>query len=382
MKFSSLNKLTGSARPAPGAVAPKELPQAAPATAPRKETTAAAQTFRPSRNLRTPARPAAPEVPFAELDAQARKTYTRVLAQAVELLSRTEQPYTEQYEAIRRVCEQAAEVLKTNPVLLNYTAYSTSGGYLPGHTANTTLLAMAMGQAAGLGGGELNLLGFCAMAHDIGMTAYSHLYNSEVRLTEEEFAEMTLHTEEGIKKLDRIVDIDHKIKDRARRIMMQVHERLDGTGYPDRLSNEDIDPLAQFIGIADAYEALTHPRPWRDALAQPDAIKELLEKEGHGFNAKAIKALIGALSIYPPDSLVALSTKEIARVIKVNKNSLTRPLVEILLDEDFQETAPKKLDLMKYPLTSIERSVSLKELGNRNPGRAAQLELARWWTEW
>lgn len=382
MKFSSLNKLMGSARPAPGTAAPKEPAPAPAAPDAHGKEAAATQTFRPSRAIKTPAQPALPEVPFAELDAQARKTYTRVLAQAAELLTRTEQPYTEQYEAVRRVCEQAAEVLETNPVLLNYTAYSTSGGYLPGHTANTTLVAMAMGLAAGLRGAELNLLGFCSMAHDIGMTAYSHLYNSEVRLTEQEFAEMTLHTEEGIKKLDRIVDIDHKIKDRARRIMMQVHERLDGTGYPDRLSYEDIDPLAQFIGIADAYEALTHPRPWRDATAQPDAIKELLEKEGHGFNSKAIKALIGALSIYPPDSLVALSTKEIARVIKVNKNSLTRPLVEILLYEDFRETAPKTLDLMKYPLTSIERSVSLKELGSRNPGWAAKLELARWWTEW
>lgn len=364
------------------AVQPEEKPAVLPAAAAPQKTAAEPQSFKPSRSLKTPAQLAGPEVPFAELDSQARKVYTRLLSQAAELLNRTEQPYTEQYEAVRRVCGQTADTLKTNPVLLNYASYSTSGGYLPGHTANTTLLALAMGQSAGLEAGELNLLGFCAMAHDIGMTGYSDLYNSETRLSEEEFTEMARHAEDGVKKLDRILDLDHRIKERAKNIVLQVHERLDGGGYPDQISKDDIDPLAQFIGIADAYEALTHPRPWRAAFSPPDAIKELIEIEGRSFNAKAVKSLIGVLSIYPPNSLVALSTKEIARVIRVNKGSLTRPLVEIFLDADFAVVTPKTLDLLQYPLTSVERGVPFGELENRNPEAAARLELASWWTEW
>ncbi|OGS11697.1 MAG: hypothetical protein A2234_08355 [Elusimicrobia bacterium RIFOXYA2_FULL_58_8] len=392
MKFSSLGKLKNI--PAPAAVvqpapvaAPEEKipapePQSQDTAIPAESATPPAQVSRPARTLKTPTPVAAPDVPFEELDARAREIYTSLMAQARELLSRTQQPYTEQYEAVRRGCEAAAEELKTNPVLLNYSAYSTSGDYLAGHTANTTLLALAMGLAARLRPGELSLLGFCAMAHDIGMTAYSHLYNNEARLNEDEFAEMALHAEEGIRKLDRIVDLDYRIKDRAKTVILQVHERLDGGGYPDRLSKEEIDPLAQFIGIADSYEALTHPRAWRAAISPPEAVKTLLEKEGRGFNSKAIKALIGALSIYPPTSLVALSTGEIARVIQVNPGSLTRPLVEIFLDGKFRQTAKKTLNLLKHPLTAIERGVPFKELEKNNPELAASLELAGWWVEW
>lgn len=389
MKFSDLNKLgrplpaRTPAEPAPEAEAGAQFHGGFPLD---EDSTAAASTgpaagTGPSDTVGTKPAPATPEVPFRELDAQARKVYTRLLARAAELLNRTNQSYTEQYKTVMSACLQTAETLKTNPVLLNYASYSTSGDYLPGHTANTTLLALALGRATGLEGSELDFLGFCAMAHDIGMTGFKDLYNLETRLSKEEFSEITLHVEEGAQKIDRIVDLDYKLKDRVKRVILNVHERLDGSGYPDGLSAEKIDPLAQLIGIADVYEALTHPRAWREALNPPDAIKELIEKEGKGFNVKTIKALIAALSIYPPGSIVALSTKEIARVIKVNKSSLTRPLVEIILNANFSEIAPQTLELFKHPLTSIERPVSLHKIQERNPALAAKLELARWWTE-
>ncbi len=324
----------------------------------------------------------APAVPFNELDARAREVYARVLELSGTFLKSVDQPYTEKYEAVLSVCRLVIENLKPGSVLFSYTDHSTAEDYLRGHTANTTIIALAMGLEAGLKESELLLLGFCAMAHDIGMTEYTSLYNRSDRLGEKEFQEMSLHAEAGVAKLDRIVDIDYRIKDRAKRIVLQIHERADGTGYPDRLSDEEIDPLAQFISIADAYEALTHPRAWREAASHPDTVKELVEKEGKGFNAPAIKALLSAVSIYPPGSLVELSSGEIARVIRVTKGFLTKPLVEIILDSQFEQLPPRHLDLFEHPLTSIERSIGLKELAARNPKFAARLEMARWWVEW
>ncbi|OGR43676.1 MAG: hypothetical protein A2X35_08415 [Elusimicrobia bacterium GWA2_61_42] len=323
-----------------------------------------------------------PELPFRELDAQAREVYSRLLDTAGDLLKSINQPYTEKYESVLHACGLAAATLKTNSVLLNYARYSTAEDYLRAHSANTAILALAMGLASDLEPSELRLLGFCAMAHDIGMTEYGDLYGREGRLSEEEFSAITLHTESGVAKLDRIVDLDYKVKDRAKRIIFQTHERADGSGYPDRLSSEDIDPLAQLISVADVFEAMTHPRAWRESANPPDVVKELIEKEGRGFNARAVKALLSAVSIYPPGSLVLLSTGEIARVVKVNKGSLTRPLVEVLLDPDFVPAAPALVDLLEHPLTSIENPVGLAELESRNPKFAAKLELERWWVEW
>lgn len=378
------------AAPAPAAAGPEAQPPAqAPAEAKPADTEAPRAETSRSRSLagrqaqrKDSKNPPAPQVPFRDQDADARAVYARLLAAAGDLLKASDQPYTEKYEVTARACEAAADHLRTNPVLLNYACYATADDYLKAHSANTALIALAMGLSAGLDAAELRLLGFCAMAHDIGMTGYSGLYAREGRLNEEEFSRITLHAEAGAEKLDRIVDLDYKVKDRAKRIVLQVHERLDGSGYPDRLSGESIDPLAQLIGIADVYEAMTHPRAWREAMEAPDVLKELIEREGRGFNSGAVKQLISALSIYPPGSLVALSTGDIARVRRINKGSLTRPLVEVLLNPDFEQVPPHFLDLMEYPLTSIDSPVSLAAVSDRNQKLAAKLELERWWVEW
>ena len=373
------------AEPEPAAPAPEPArPQAAalPQETPRQEAIKMhAGAYKPAPR-REPKPAPKPLPPFRDQDAEAREVYSRLLHQAGELLKGADQAYTEKYEAVVHACSAALDTLKENPVLLNYVSYSTADDYLKAHSANTALLALALGRAAGLDSQELKLLGFCAMAHDIGMTGYADIYNRESRLSEEDFSRLTLHAEAGAEKLDRIVDIDYKIKDRAKRILLQVHERLDGSGYPDRLSREELDPLAQIIGIADVYEAMTHPRAWREAMEPPEVIKELIEREGRGFNSSAVKALISALSIYPPHSLVTLSTGETARVIRINHGSLTRPLVEILLDPEFAPVSGRTLDLMEYPLTSIEAPAGLEEISRRNPKFAAKLELARWWVDW
>ncbi|MDD2805143.1 MAG: HD domain-containing protein [Elusimicrobiales bacterium] len=409
MRFSDLRKLKEEPRrpapekkamtPAPSPVQVEPPPAAAPALAsvqaPAAEVSGQAEPApsKPDLRRRQPgprlmnsqepltASPAS-AVTFSEHEPRAREVYSRLLDQAGAFLKAADQPYCEKYEAVAAACGLVSETLKTNPALLGFTAYSTADDYLRGHTANTVVLALAMGVQAGLEPAELRLLGFCAMAHDIGMTEYSSLYNSETRLGDDEFAEMALHAEAGAAKLDRIVDLDYKIKERARRIVLQTHERADGSGYPDHASDEDIDPLAQLIAIADTYEAMTHPRAWRGPIAPPDAVKELIEKEGRGFNAGAVKLLISVLSIFPPGSLVRLSTGETARVLAVNRGSLTRPLVEKLLDPHYEPAAPVRLDLLAHPLLTIERTTGLDEVALHNPKYAAKLELARWWVEW
>jgi len=397
MRFSDLNKIKAAAAPqakpagrapepapAPPPPAP-EPPKPLPLPQPPREERAESAAQQPSltRRRRELEKNAAPkELPFPELEARAKEVYSRLLLQVDSFFKAVDEPYCEKYEAALAACVLASGELKTNPYFLGCTAYSTADDYLRAHTANTVLISLAMGLEAGLDGGELGLLGFCALAHDIGMTGYSALYNRQERLSEEELEEMTLHAEAGAAKLDRIVDLDYKIKERARRIILQIHERADGTGYPDRLSNEDIDPLAQLISIADAYEAMTHPRSWREALPPPEAVKELIAREGGGFNAGAVKLLISVISMYPPGSLVELSTGETAQVLRVNRGLLTRPVVRILLTKDGGQAEPRLDDLKQHPLVSIERTVSAGRLAELNPKYAARLELARWWTDW
>lgn len=324
-----------------------------------------------------------PQRPFGQLDLEARDIYGRLLLATREFIIQADHPAAVEYGKITGICDLTSETLKTNPVLLNYVAFSTADNYLYAHTANVIILSQAIALDLGLPQEDTRLLSFCAMAHDWGMTGFRELSSKKEYLTDAEFSQVALHVETGIARLDNLTDIDSRLKERVKKIVCQVHERVDASGYPFRLPGKEIDLLAQIIGTADVYEAITHPRTWREAMNPAEAIKQFLEqKRGPKFNLKILKALIHILSIYPPSSLVALSGGETARVIKLRKGSLTRPLVEILLDADSAPVQNLVLDLYDHPLRdAIVRTVSLAELKEKNPEFASGLEAARWWVE-
>jgi len=320
--------------------------------------------------------------PFRELDAQAREIYSRNMALAKELIGQIDRGYVEKYESIMRQAEFNSQALSANPVLLSYTRYATADDYLYAHSANVAVISQAMGLVLGLERSAVNFLGFCAMAHDLGMIDHAKLAKHEGRLTDAEYSEIMLHSEAGAARIDRFLDMDARLKEQAKKTILQVHERIDAGGYPGRLTNEEIGFPAQIIGIADVYEAMSHPRSWRPAGHPHNVMKHLIDKEGHGFNSRVVKALIEVFSIYPPGSLVALSTGEIANVVQVNPGSLTRPVVSVLLDPDFSPALPRLVDLLEHPLTGIERIVEEEELLARNSKFAAKQELERWWVDW
>ncbi len=356
-------------------------PVVMPASSPNKASSER-PISRKDRQRRDEAAARAAERPFRELDAQAREVYARNVSIAKELLNQAGQPYIEKYERIVRMAELNSQTLFENSLFLGYTNYATADNYLYAHSANVAIISQAIGMVMGLEKSLVNFLGFCAMAHDIGMSDYAEMVSSAERLSDEDYSSVMFHSEVGAAKIGRLLDMDYRLKERAQKVILQVHERGDASGYPNSLMNEEIDILAQIVGIADVYEAVSHPRPWRPAIHPHTAIKRLIDREEKGFDSKVIKAIIEVLSIYPPGSLVALSTGEIASVIKINKGSLTRPVVAVLLDGDFEPVSTRLIDLMEHPLKGIERIVEESELVARNPNFAARQELARWWVEW
>jgi len=322
-----------------------------------------------------------PRKPFVQLELEAEEIYRGLLAAAREYMIYPDRPRGGAYEEIAAVCDPSLETLKTNTVLLNYISFSSAENYLYAHTANVVVLSQAIALDLKLSQDEIRLLSFCAMAHDWGMTEYRELSSKKEYLTDAEYSRVALHVEAGVARLDNLADMDPRLKERSGKIVRQVHERVNAGGYPFRLRGKEIDLLAQILGAADVYEAMTHPRSWREAFSPAEVVKQFIERRGgQEFNPQILKAIIHVLSIYPPASLVALSSGEIARVIKLRKGSLTRPQVEILLDADFVPVQGPVLDLYEDPLRAgIVRPVSLAELKRIHPESAAGLEAARWW---
>ena len=323
-----------------------------------------------------------PRRPLEALEEDASLAYARTLKAARDLINGLDGPFLDGYARAMAALDVNYTLLAEGPLLLKYTFHATADSYLYAHSANTAIIAQAAGLALGLGEADLRLLAFGALAHDAGMTEFEAMVSREGKLVSDERDRLRLHPELGADKLDRLLDIDHRDKERLKRIISQTHERADGSGYPAGLAAEAIDPLAQIIAAADVYEALTHPRSWRGPMDPHAAMKEMIDKYAAVFGQRAVRGLVSALTVYPPNSFVRLSTGETARVIMVNRRSLTRPAVEILLDADFAEMTPQEINLAEHPLTAVEREVPWSELAAKAPAFAARYELSRWWRDW
>lgn len=320
-----------------------------------------------------------PHKSFDQLDLEASEIYGLLLAEAREILIQSDSPYAQKRINIPDLCVLSLKTLKANPVLLTYATSTSTENYLYAHTINVTILCQAMALDQGLPLDDTLLLSFCAMAHDLGMTELEEIYSKKEYLNDSEFSRITRHVDAGIEKLDRITDMAPHLREKAKNILRQTHERDDSSGYPLRLPGKEIDLLAQIIGAADTYEAMTHPRRWREAYHPCEVVRQFIEGD-RKLGLKVTRSLIRTLSIYPPSALVKLSTGEIARVVMPRKGLLSRPLVEVLLGPDSFPIRPYILDLsVQLVHHSIKRPVSKSELKNRNPEFFSQLESSGWW---
>ena len=193
-------------------------------------------------------------------------------------------------------------------------------------------------------------LGMCALVHDIGMLTVPDEVLGKPTLSTEEFQTLRNHPFES----QRMVNQFGGEFGWMGKVAVQVHERQDGSGYPLGLKGDEIHETAQIIGLADTYEAMTHPRADRKARVTYNALSEIIDVRNSLFNPDHIRALIRIVSIFPLGSLVKLNNGCIGRVVGVNRLYPTRPLMEILIDsQGGMLDQPTILDLGEEPMIYI-----------------------------
>jgi putative nucleotidyltransferase with HDIG domain len=145
--------------------------------------------------------------------------------------------------------------------------------YTFGHCERVAAYAMAVAHSLGLSGEELTTVRIGAYLHDLGKVAVpSEILNKQGELTHEEIEIIRTHPVRGVELLAAI-----EFPWDIRPIIRWHHERYDGSGYPDGLSGDAIPVTAQIVGIADAYDALTTTRSYRQAVPAQDALAEMRE---------------------------------------------------------------------------------------------------------
>jgi putative nucleotidyltransferase with HDIG domain len=164
--------------------------------------------------------------------------------------------------------------------------------YTAGHSAAVAVFARDIAKRVGLSEEQQELVHLCGLVHDIGKIGLpAGLLEKPGPLTLEERRQMEQHSEIG-EKILRNVDDYSEIAD----IVRSHHERIDGMGYPDGIHGEEIPFLARIIGVADAYDAMTSDRPYREALPSRVARMRLAQAVGTQFDTGVVAAFEAILA--------------------------------------------------------------------------------------
>lgn len=185
------------------------------------------------------------------------------------------------FESLNESYKQTIKVLSN--------AIEANDEYTRGHCDRVTYYALNIAKKLGFSQIENEQLEFSSILHDIGkISVPHHILNKEEKLTDEEWNIINKHPSVGY---DIIQEVSF-LKD-ASLVVRHHHEKLDGSGYPDGLSNESIPLMSRIISIADAYDAMTSVRAYRKKpLTKTQAIEELVKNAGTQFDSQIVKLFV------------------------------------------------------------------------------------------
>jgi putative two-component system response regulator len=208
---------------------------------------------------------------------------SRLLVTRLRVLARLKR-YTDDLEAAGSIITTLAMMIEARD------------GFTEGHCHRMANYATTLGRALGLPPNDLQTLRRGGFLHDIGMLAIpDSVLRKPGKIAPEEFEQIKSHTVIG----DSICASLHSLEP-VRPIVRHHHERLDGSGYPDRLKGKDVPLLAQIIGIVDAYDAVTTDRPYQRAQTPAEAIRVLHEHVERGWRSRElVDAFAGVVAQRP-----------------------------------------------------------------------------------
>lgn len=201
--------------------------------------------------------------------------------------------------------------------------------YTYAHSVDVCALSIAIGYHMGLTRPTLVKLGMGALLHDLGKTRVPiEILNKPGKLTDEEFEEIKKHPAYGYKMA--CYEFEEKLEPEAALIILNHHERYDGSGYPRGLKGDELSILDMICGIADMYNAMTTDRVYRKALPYSEAYEMLLGSAGTYFSIEVVHAFAQCVEPYPVGTLVEMSDGRRACVISTDTPIPTRPVIRIL----------------------------------------------------
>jgi len=164
--------------------------------------------------------------------------------------------------------------------------------YTHGHTERVAAYAVGIAREMGLTAEEIQTIQFGAFLHDIGKVhTQDEILHKPGALTEEEWKMVKAHPVRGAEMVRGVKFLEKSID-----MIRHHHERVDGKGYPDGLTGDQISLHAKIVNLADAFDAMTTDRPYRAGMTAEQAMEQMSTKAGSQFAAEVVQVFVPALS--------------------------------------------------------------------------------------
>ena len=227
----------------------------------------------------------------------------------------------------QKLVEEITDSVSRNPgALISLARLKTADDYTYMHSVAVCALMIALARQLDLDEELTQRLGIAGLLHDLGKALMPmDVLNKPGKLTDEEFAIIKTHPEEGYKLLLASTGAD----DIALDVVLHHHEKTDGSGYPKRLKNEEISLHAKMGAVCDVYDAITSNRPYKAGWDPAESLRRMAEWSNGHFDPTVFQAFVKSLGIYPIGSLVKLKSGRLGLVVEQSQKSLLTPCIKV-----------------------------------------------------
>jgi putative nucleotidyltransferase with HDIG domain len=254
-------------------------------------------------------------------------------------------------EAVALVDEISGSVMRNPSAMLSLARLKNKDDYTYMHSVAVCALMVALGRQLGFDGEELRGVGMAGLFHDIGKVGIpNEILNKPERLTDVEFAIVKQHPAKGWEILKASYDVDETELD----VCLHHHERVDGNGYPDKLSGDALSVFARMGAICDVYDAITSERCYKHSWDPAVALRKMAEWRQGQFDEGVFQAFVKTVGIYPTGTLVKLQSGRLGVVTDQTDGGLLKPNVRVFFSSKSRGPIPQEIINLARSQDSIE----------------------------